>query len=309
MKLLDKFREIGDQTVYSLNKPFAISLCHGYYEDNKGTVTVPENIYLIQYSIPGRVLQGLEARYILQALLYQNTPLNIPELSYQVEDGNGNIHNFNSGIKPFVYEPGDQINNLSLKFDNSNIYNCSPFLIHYNNNDKGGKGQFYSDEDIAHSSRFTIVTDYKQYLDKLSNFAREKEGIDKYYVIQLSCKETMGNDMLMPYNDVCNLVNLNLDKKYFDYETSCDYMFDFVVPEKTGIKNPGSEVVYDTVGIFSGDTNINGDMIAFNPHIPTQFPENVMLITTGGKKQKRKQKRTVKNNKKPIKNNKKTKKN
>ena len=221
MKLLSEI-DLGDLTKSDINT-FGLSVCHGYYEEGKGLYTIPDNIAVLQYSLPGRILQGLDARYIIKSIL-SGKKFDLPEIKYSYEG-----KDYYSPVKPFIYEPGDRIYNLSLKYREADqISKINAFIGLYSENTN-----YVDREGIA-----DVVPGRENIQDSLGNLIDHYSGVaerlgytsdNPFLYIQLSCKESIGSSYLMPFADVANSMILGFDSHFYSYESSIEHLTDDIL--------------------------------------------------------------------------------
>jgi len=281
MRLLEN-SPIKSDTLETLNK-VGITMSHGKYLQGKGIIKIPDNIRLIQYSIPGRILHVFEARYILQALLLRNQPLDLQSLLYEFKS---NL--YLSGIKPFMYEPGDYIYNLSLNYDKNEIKgNVKSFIGHYETNVTATAastttGLLKIFDIYTDFGQDNVNTDLSSCIDYYSDYARNN-SIPLYDVIQISCKECLFDENFIPYIETCNIVNLNFDSKYFIYNNSSEKLFK-QLPKLAQDKVLDYYNKHIKVKIEDG-TDISTDL--YNDY-SIMIPDNYNNIMIGGKHSKTK---------------------
>jgi hypothetical protein len=162
-------------------------LAHGGYFEKKdvynGSFTLPENIRLITYSPPTKLLDAVVAKNIIEQL--EENPFDIPN-NVTIYSGYTNGEIYKSELNPIIRKGGTSITNMRLKFTNDIPgFDMNIFVLENNTKKVIEIGDF-DNVDLKDTNLETIIEIIKNYISNKSPEMDDDEIID---VNQISCHE------------------------------------------------------------------------------------------------------------------------
>jgi hypothetical protein len=154
-------------------------LAHGGYFENdvfdNGSFTLPENIRLITYSPPTKLLDSIVAKNVIEQL--KENPLDIPNnFIFYSAYTDGEI--YRSEINPIIRKGGTSITNMKLQFTNDIPgFDMNIFVLE-NNTQKVMNMEGFGHVDLKDTDLETVIGIIKKYISSKSPEMDDDEIID-----------------------------------------------------------------------------------------------------------------------------------